>query len=321
MKLRLYRTTFIAMGCPCETAVYAKSVDAAQPGFAIVEREVLRLDRKYSHYRPDSLLSHLTVHAARPGGCAVDPETAAILDYANHQYLASNGLFDITARSLTRLWDRARSLPGKGAIKSALKRTGWDKAKWGGERLELPPGFELDLGGIVKEYAADRAALLLRRAGYIHGFVDLGGDFHVIGPHPNGTPWEIGIRNPLDRDKAAAVVDVYAGGLASSGDYERFSEIDGTRYSHFINPQTGWALRADPKRSAVSVVAPSCLLGGSVATLAMLLRGKLGKQLLIESGFKWLELGHTNVYQSLGLKNSVIERPRANQHKAAASQN
>jgi thiamine biosynthesis lipoprotein len=290
MTLRRYRKPFSAMGCPCETALYARSERSAKEGFWLVEKEVTRLDKKYSHYKSESLLSRVTERASVPGGCEVDSETAALLDYAEQQYQISGGLFDITSRHLTRLWDQARSLPDSSQIRSALKRTGWKNARWDGKRLKLPPEYELDLGGIVKEYAADRAAVLLKRAGFLHGFVDLGGDFHIIGPHPDGTAWSIGIRTPMDRNKAAAQIDVCSGGLASSGDYERFSEINGVRHSHFIDPRTGWALRADPERSAVSVVAPSCLLAGSIATLAMLLQGNKGRRILDESGLHWLEL-------------------------------
>lgn len=293
MTLRLYRRSFVAMGCPCEAVLYAPTEGRAETGFEVAVREVNRLDDKYSHYREDSLLSRLASRAARPGGCVVDPETAALLDYAQQQYLASDGLFDITARRLTRLWDRARSLPAIAELNSALSLTGWSRVKWDGERLELPPGYELDMGGIVKEYAADRAVMLLKKNGFFQGFVDLGGDFHVAGPHPDGSPWRIGIRNPLHRENAAAYMDVSRGGLASSGDYERYVEVNGVRYSHFINPKTGWAMRADPERSAVSVAAPSCLLAGSIATLAMLFQGNAGRRLLDESGLAWVELARS----------------------------
>lgn len=290
MKAIPFSDRFSAMGCPCATVLYASDRATARPGFSLARREVRRLDRKYSHYRSDSVLARLVEQAVRPGGVRVDPETAALLDYADRQFRVSGGLFDITARRLTRLWDRIDRVPDRTAIDRALERTGWRKADWNGKRLVLPPGFELDLGGIVKEYAADRVAYLLRQSGWRHGYVDLGGDFHVIGPHPSGEPWRIGLRNPDGSGRAAAAVAVRAGGLASSGDYERFSRVGGVCYSHFIDPLSGWALEADPMRSAVSVMAPNCLLAGSVATLAMLFRGRKGSRFLERSGLPWLAL-------------------------------
>lgn len=281
------------MGCPCEATLYAESDGQAERGFRLAESEVRRLDDKYSHYRSDSGLARVVAKARRQGGVLVDSETAALLDYADRQYRVSGGLFDITARRLTRLWDQAASIPEPQALDQALSRTGWNRVGWKDGRLALPAGFELDLGGVVKEYAADRAAVLLRKAGFRHGYVDLGGDFHVLGPHPSGTPWRIGIRDPGKKGRAAAAVSIRSGGLASSGDYERFSLVDGVCYSHFVDPVSGQALVADPQRSAVSVVAPSCLLAGSVATLAMLLRGRRGDRFLERSGLSWLSLGRS----------------------------
>lgn len=288
----LYRNAFSSMGCPCEVALYANSPSRAVLGFDLVKLEVHRLDAKYSHYRDDSTLAGMTRRAELNDGVIVDPETAALLDYASEQHRISHGLFDITARRLTRLWDRISKVPDGDVIDAACRLTGWDGVFWDGSRLKLPPGFELDLGGIVKEYAADRAAGLLRRAGFYCGYVDLGGDFHVLGPHPTGRSWQIGIRHPASPGEAAMMVRVNRGGLASSGCYERFSEVDGVRYSHFVNPRNGQALVSDSEHAAVSVVAPSCLLAGSVATLAMLYGGAVAKQFLSHSGLCWLALGY-----------------------------
>ncbi len=152
--------------------------------------------------------------------------------------------------------------------------------------------MSFDLGGMVKEYAADRAAVILKKAGFRSGYVDLGGDLHILGPHPDGQPWRAGIRDPLSEGKVLAAVEVGSGGLASSGDYERFSEIDGQRYGHIINPITGWPVSTgDGHLTAVSAVAPSCLLAGSVTTLAMLAGADRGLTLLGESGLSWLAVG------------------------------
>jgi thiamine biosynthesis lipoprotein len=271
-------------------ALYANSDDEARRGFGLVRNEVARLDRKYSHFRADSVLAGLSRRAARPGGVNVDNETAALLDYAARQTRVSGGLFDITARRLTRLWDRADRLPSPEAIERELGSTGWHRVEWDGKRLSLPRGYELDLGGVVKEYAADRAAYLLKNNGFSSGYVDLGGDFHVLGPHPDGRSWHIGIRRPDKGDCAAAAVRVQEGGLASSGDYERFSEIDGVRYSHFVDPRTGWAMKGSSAGTAVSVLAPTCLLAGSVATLAMLFGPAESRKFLARSGLPWLAL-------------------------------
>lgn len=279
------------MGCPCECRVYAGTEAVANQGFEAVQAEVDRLDRKYSHYRGDSTLAQLQRQAARERGVRVDAETASLLDYAQTQWRLSDGLFDVTAHHLTRLWSDAHSFPAKAELEDALRHTGWHRVSWDGRRLRLPPGYSFDLGGVVKEYAADRAALVLKRQGLTHGYVDLGGDFHFVGAHPDGTPWHVGIRDPEQRNQAIASVSVSSGGLASSGDYERFTRIGDERYSHLVDPRTGWPLkRSGEHLSAVSVIAPTCLVAGSVSTLAMLIGAEKGLALLRESGLEWVSV-------------------------------
>lgn len=280
---------FGAMGCPCEIGVYSHDSDVTDQALDEVEREVHRLDHKYSHYREDSYITHLQDRARQPGGAAVDAETAALLNYANTQFELSDGLFDITAGGFTRLWRGRKDLPSKAALEGTLAHTGWEKLKWQDGHLELPPGMQLELGGVVKEYAADRTALFLKRADIKSAFVELGGDIHVTGPRPGGSPWKMGIRSPEDSrsgdDEAFAGIPMYSGGLATSGDYERYTEIAGKRYHHIINPKTGWPVESF---RSVSVHAPTCLLAGSISTMAMLMGIEDGLALLETCGFAWL---------------------------------
>jgi thiamine biosynthesis lipoprotein len=132
--------------------------------------------------------------------------------------------------------------------------------------------MELDFGGLGKEYAADRAVEVCIDLGARHGFIDLGGDIRVIGPQPNGLPWRIGIRHPRDADQLVAEIELSNGALATSGDYERFMEVDGRRYCHILDPRTGWPAHG---LSSVTVIADRCLVAGSLSTSAML-KGKAG---------------------------------------------
>jgi len=276
------------MGCPCEVNLYAESKLRARRGFDLAELETRRLDQKYSHYRADSYLARIQRQAQCSGGVTIDGETASLLDYAETQFEISGGMFDITTRRLSALWDRVESSPTQRRLNNALHKTGWEKVRRKGFNLKLIPGMEFDLGGIVKEYAVDRVAGLLIKAGFESGYVDLGGDMHFLGPHPNGKPWRAGIRNPVNRSDPIAIVDLNSGGLASSGDYERYSEIDGSRYGHIIDPQTGWPVNfGDAGLSSVSVLAPSCLVAGSMATLSMLLPRSRGVPFLEQSGLSW----------------------------------
>ena len=271
------RIEFSTMGCPCALHVEDASDDIAQRALAATLAETDRLDRKYSHYRDDSLLATLQ---RTTDATDVDDETANLFDFATELHRQSDGLFDITAGKLTRLWDGRK--PAQSEIDAALRVTGWHRIKWKRPTLRVTtPGMHLDFGGLVKEYAADRCAALCREVGVRAGVVDLGGDLALIGPHANGAPWIVGIKAPRVSGQAAASIALPRGGLATSGDYERALVIEGKRYSHIVDPRSGWPITGF---ASVSVVADSCLVAGSASTLAMLLG--------VERGGAWLrELG------------------------------
>lgn len=296
LRERFFEHHFSTMGCPAQVCLYAADRSEASRAFAAVESECRRLDRKYSHYRADSYLAGLLRKASEADGALVDRETAALLNLADTEYQESGGLFDPSVGCLTALWAHRDSLPSDSEISAVLSLTGWDKVEWDGTCIRLPPGVHFDFGGIVKEYAVDRASVLLRSFDIESGYVDLGGDLHILGPHPRGTPWEIGIRNPRGAG-AVSRICMHRGGLATSGDYERCSVIDGRRYGHIIDPRSGWPVHG---LASVSVVAPSCLLAGAVSTLAMLREACEGLDFLAKSGLSWLAHDGKNVFSSTG---------------------
>ena len=271
---------FNAMGCPCQLQLETADADIARAAAALAQAEVDRLDRKYSHYRDDSLVAQIGASADAGTGIDVDEETADLLDFSTTLHLQSGGRFDITAGALTRLWDvQNKRVPGDSEIASALARCGWHRVAWQRPRLQLGvPGMRLDLGGVVKEYAADRAAQVCRDAGIAHGVVDLGGDLTVIGAHVDGTAWLAGIKAPHDTSRALAKIELRSGGLATSGDYERVLIVDGRRYSHIIDPISGYPVESF---ASVSVLAETCLVAGAASTLGILLGP--------EAGFTWLQ--------------------------------
>ena len=179
----------------------------------------------------------------------MDAETAHLLDYADTCHRQSDGRFDVTSGILRRAWNlKSGQLPAQAEIDALLPLVGWQKVRWRAPRIVLPkPGMQLDFGGYVKEYAVDRVAELCRRLGARHGLVDLGGDLAVIGPHPDGKPWRVGIRDPRDAQRTLGSLPVGWGGVASSGDYERCMVVDGVRYGHILDPRTGWPVRG-PRR-------------------------------------------------------------------------
>ena len=247
-------------------ATEAQARRAAQAAIA----DVHRIEAKYSRYRSDSVLSRINAGA---GGTAVpiDEETAALLAYADRCHVQSGGAFDITSGVLRRAWDFRRDppvLPDAATLAAACARIGWQRVEWDAHSVRLPEaGIELDLGGIGKEYAADRAAAILAGEGLAHALVNLGGDVRALGPQPDGRPWRVGLVHPRLAGGVIGEVDLVDAAVATSGDYERYIVVDGRRYCHILDPRTGWPV--DHWQSA-SVVAPLCTLAGTLATIAML---------------------------------------------------
>lgn len=272
------------MGGPCELQAHAADAATAHAAFAGAEAEVRRLEARYSRYREDSVTSRTNAAAGAAAGIEVDAETAALLDYAQTAWQTSGGLFDISTGALRRVWDfKARRVPSAHEVDAALAHVGWARLEWRNPRLVLPAGMEIDFGGVVKEYAADRACAALRAAGIAHGLAELGGDITIAGPHPDGTPWQVGVRDPRHPERAIATVELADGAIASSGDYERFFEIDGRRYCHILDPRTGWPAAG---LASVSVVAGQCLVAGTASTVAMLKGPREGPRWLGEIGLR-----------------------------------
>jgi FAD:protein FMN transferase len=260
-----------------ETQNEAQLIAAAKLAIA----EVQRIEQKYSRYREDSIVSRINLAAGTGLVLTVDAETAALLDFAHSLHNLSDGLFDITSGVLRRVWDfKNKIVPTQKALDAVLPLIGWSHVEWRELAIKLPlQGMELDFGGFGKEYAADRAMAVLTAAGQRHGFINLGGDIRVLGPRANGTPWRFGIQHPRydtrgddtpdnkNESKTIAHVDLMAGALASSGDYERYFKHEGKRYCHILNPITGWPVE---HWASVSVTAPACVAAGALSTIAML---------------------------------------------------
>jgi len=276
------------MGSPCELQLFAPAAHASRVADGIVA-DVERLEARYSRYRADSLLSAINRVAAAGGAIDVDDETAALLDYAATCHAESGGLFDVTSGILRRAWrfDRA-TLPTQADIDAILPCVGWTQLAWHRPTLSFGrPGMELDFGGVVKEYAVDRAVGLCRAGGVLHAVVNLGGDVGVVGPRGDGTPWLVGIRHPR-ADALAQRVAMRRGALASSGDYERCITVDGRRYGHILDPRSGWPVG---RLAAVTVAADFCVVAGSAATIAML-KGDEGPRWLAGLGLAhlWIDV-------------------------------
>lgn len=254
---------FTAMASPCEVQLRDVSRGTAERVLKAVAMEAWRVEQRFSRYRDDNIVAAL--QRANGEWLAVDEEFDRLLDYANTCWQLSNGRFDVTSGVLRRVWrfDGSDRIPSAEQVTALLPLIGWDKVERRPGQIRLPAGMELDLGGIGKEYAVDRALLLAREHTDADLLLNFGGDLVADGK----IPWQIGIEN-LQQNGVAGQIPLARGAVATSGDSRRFLLRDGKRYSHILDPRTGWPVQGGPH--SVTVAAARCTEAGMLATLALL---------------------------------------------------
>jgi thiamine biosynthesis lipoprotein len=262
-----YVGRFTAMASPCEVLLDDVTRPEAEALTRIAATEVSRIERHWSRYRDDNVVHR--INTADGAEVEVDAETARFLDYAQHLYVFSDGLFDVTSGVLRRVWrfDGSDRVPDQAAIDAVLPQVGWHRVHWRSPVLRMPAGMEIDFGGIGKEYAVDRALHHLRTKTSKPVLVNCGGDLAVSGPRSDGSAWQVGIVLPPS-DAPPPSLALSGGAIASSGDAHRFLLKDGIRYPHVLDPRSGWAVTGGPR--SVTVRAASCTEAGVLSTLALL---------------------------------------------------
>ena len=264
-----WRGFFHAMASPCEILFATENRSLAGELLQQSYTEAKRIEKKFSRYRTDNCIYQINQSNGTP--VSVDQETAHLLDFAEQCYQLSEHKFDITSGVLREVWtfDGSDNIPDPIAIEAILPRIGWSKVKWLRSTITLPPGMEIDLGGIGKEYAVDQTARLIFKKLKTGVLINYGGDLYALGPLQNGEPWGVGVDDPQATGiKQIGAVNLSKGGLATSGDARRYLLKEGVRYSHILDPTTGWPTPDTPR--AVTVIADTCLEAGMLSTMAML---------------------------------------------------
>jgi FAD:protein FMN transferase len=200
-----------------------------------------RIDALMSHYRPESQLSQINIHAAVEP-VAVDLELFDLIRTSIHFSEVTEGAFDITYASVGYLYDYPRHVhPSEAEIKAALPGVNFRNLLLDPERHTVKfarEGMRIDLGGIAKGYACDQGVAILKRFGVTNAMVMAGGDTRLLGDR-RGRPWMVGIRHPDNKNRIVLSMPLADVGISTSGDYERFFDEGGIRYHHIIDPKTG----------------------------------------------------------------------------------
>jgi FAD:protein FMN transferase len=272
---------FTAMASPCELLIETKDQLLAQHLLDTVAAEAWRIQQKFSRYDQNSIVWR--INNANGKAISVDAETALLLNFADQCNQLSDGLFDVTSGSLGRIWkfDGSSNIPTQAQIDHELQFVGWKKIKWSKTEVQMPEGMQIDFGGSGKEYAVDRSLMLSREISNTPIVINFGGDLVVSGCRSNGSAWQVGIETPDKNNEADNVLEISAGALATSGDSRRFLIVGNKRYSHILNPFTGWPVSNAPR--SVTVAGSNCVQAGMLATFG-LLKGRDAAVFLEEQG-------------------------------------
>ncbi|HEX6323960.1 MAG TPA: FAD:protein FMN transferase [Vicinamibacterales bacterium] len=286
--LALVRYNVPTMGTIAEFAVVHRDRGEAQAAIARAVEALRTVDETMSRFRPASDVGRANLFAA---GAPV-PVCEATMDVLGESLWwaeASGGRFDPCLGSAARLWDPAsrRRPPAAGDVARLANRQLFRQIEIarhdGAPAVRLHDAdAQIDLGGIAKGYAVDRAVDALRANGVEHALVGAGGDLYALGRSPAGEPWRVGIQSPDDPAALAGALLLEDAAVATSGDYRQYFEFGARRYHHLLDPATGEP-RQSPDRS-VSVIAGTCMAADAGATLAFVMDAPRAERILARRG-------------------------------------
>lgn len=265
----LYKETRSSLYTLVTITVVGASPEKARKATAAAYDALDDLGRLLNFYAEDSELSAINRNAGiKP--VHVSRDTLKIIKTALTVGKQTEGGFDVTIGPIVKLWDfKKKTLPSAAAIAERLPSVGYENIVIDEAAATVflkKPGIQMDLGGIIKGFAADKAVQTLKANGIEDGIVAVAGDIKLFGRQPDGRPWNIGIQNPRaegDKDELFATVNLGTQGISTSGDYQRYFILDGVRYHHLLNPKTGYP---ESLCRSVTVIAPEAALTDAYAT-------------------------------------------------------
>ncbi len=280
-----YKQAIDVMGTVATVQFFEEDRAANLKAAETVWRVFDEVNERFSNYRADSELSRLNREAFNaPFKCS--PEMWELLEYSRHAHKISHGAFDISAGPLVKLWGIYRrtrkTLPSDEEIAEAKARVGLDKVIFDDKARTVKftvDGMYLDVGGIAKGYALDQAVAEVRRLNIERGIIDLGGNLICLDKPVEGREtYSIGIRNPLSPHGSGpiGVTKMLGKAIATSGDYERYVEIDGKRYAHIMDVRTGKPVTG---MASVTVVATKGVVTDMLSTAIFINNGKYLEEL------------------------------------------
>ncbi len=256
------------MGSRFEITVVANNQEQADGYIDLAVSEITRIEKLISSWDLTSQTSAINKGAGKQA-IKVDRELFNLIDRSIKISQLTDGAFDISYASMDRIWKfdgSMTTMPSEASIRSSVRKVGYNNIELNRADttvlLKLD-GMKIGFGGIGKGYAADMAKKKLISEGVKGGIINASGDMNTWGVKPDGSDWKVAITNPLNKNKAFALLPVKEGAVVTSGNYEKYVTFNGVRYSHIIDPRTGY-----PAAGTISatVFAPSAELADALAT-------------------------------------------------------
>ncbi|KFF03566.1 FAD:protein FMN transferase [Flavobacterium reichenbachii] len=279
----LRKKTTLLMGGRFDISIVAKDSATASQKIEEVIAEITRIENLISDWKSDSQVSEVNQNSGiRP--VKVDREVFELTQRAIQLSKITNGGFDVSFAAMDRIWKFDGSMtemPSAEAIKKSVEKVGYQNIILDSVQstifLKLK-GMKIGFGALGEGYAADKCRDMMIAKGIEAGIINGSGDMSTWGKQPNGSPWKIGITNPFNPEKLLAVVPLEQEAVTTSGSYEKFVVFDGKRYSHIINPATGYPATG---LCSVTVFGPNAETANGLSTSLMVL-GKTEGLLLLK---------------------------------------
>ena len=279
----LRKRATLLMGGRFDITIVAKDSLSAEQNINAVIAEITRIENLISDWKPDSQVSEVNQNAGiRP--VKVDREVFELTQRAIRFSEVTNGGFDISFAAMDKIWKFDGSMtqmPSAEAIQKSVEKVGYKNIVLDSVQSTIfmkLKGMKIGFGALGEGYATDKCRDMMLAKGVKAGIINGSGDMSTWGKQPNGKPWNIGITNPFHPEKLVAVVPINNGAVTTSGSYEKFVVFDGKRYSHIINPATGYPATG---LCSVTVFGPNAETANGLSTSLMVL-GKTAGQILLK---------------------------------------
>lgn len=284
-----YSRTLRLMGCRYEITVIAANENEGNKFIDSAAKEVTRIEKLISEWDSTTQISHVNFYAGvRP--VKVDKEVFDLIVRSIKISELTDGAFDISWAGMNQIWKfdgSMKRLPTNEEVAEAVSKVGYKNIILNSKDTTVflkMKGMRLGFGGIGKGYGADKGAQLLKSLGVPGGIMNASGDITAWGVQPDGKPWMIGITNPFNKEKVFSWFPYNGKSIGTSGNYENFVEFNGVRYTHIIDPRTGWPVHGI---SSVTIFGPNAELATALTKAIFVMGKEIGISLLKQ--FKGIE--------------------------------